>query len=150
MVMDGNILLGIDDLDIFVGVWKMAASLDPETSEPTPAETSFEWLDGRQFLIQRWHVDHPDAPDGIAVIGYGNDRATYLQHYFDSRGVERVYEMGFADRVWKLSRTSPELSQRFTGAFDETGDTITGDWECSTDGSVWTHDFELTYTRTSR
>ena len=34
----------------------------------------------------------------------------------------RVYEMGFADGVWKLLRIAPGFSQRFPGTFDETGD----------------------------
>jgi hypothetical protein len=46
-------------------------------------------MPGEQFLIQRWEVDHPDAPDGLAVIGAADDG--YVQHYFDSRGVARVY-----------------------------------------------------------
>jgi len=31
--------------------------------------TTFDWLAGRQFLIQRSHYDHPDIPDAVAVIG---------------------------------------------------------------------------------
>ena len=27
------------------------------------------------------------------------------------------------------------------------GNTITGPWETSSDGSDWTHDFDITYTR---
>jgi hypothetical protein len=114
------------------------------------AETSFEWLEGRRFLVQRWHVDHPDAPDGIAIIGWDGERATYLQHYFDSRGVRRVYEMSLAAGVWKLRRTALGFSQRFSGSFDESADTISGTWEKSTDGSTWEHDFDLTYMRKSR
>jgi len=30
---------------------------------------SFEWLEGRTFLIERWTVDLPEFPDGIAIIG---------------------------------------------------------------------------------
>ena len=55
--------------------------------DPARARTSFEWLPGRRFLIQRWQVDHPQAPDGIAVIGPGAGGSGLLQHYFDSRGV---------------------------------------------------------------
>lgn len=42
---------------------------------------------GRRFLIQRWEVDHPEAPDGIAIIGFDPDKGGLRQHYFDSRGV---------------------------------------------------------------
>ncbi len=133
------------DLDVFVGVWQLTASLAPE--DAPKAETTFEWLSGGQFLIQRWQVDFPEAPDGIAVIGYDAEKATYLQHYFDSRGVARVYEMTFADGVWQLSRNGTDFSQRFVGTFSEDLATIAGRWEISYDGSTWEHDFDLTYLR---
>ena len=141
----------MDDLDHLVGIWNMSSSL-PSEGEPPHAETSFEWLDGRRFLIQRWRIDHPAAPDGIAVIGAGESEGTYRQHYFDSRGVERVYEMTLADGVWRLwrSASAPDFSQRFTGTFDPAGDTISGTWELSHHGSTWEHDFDLMYVRVSR
>ena len=138
----------MDSLDQLVGTWHMSSSL-PSDGEPPHAETRFEWLEGGRFLIQRWRVDHPAAPDGIAIIGAGEAEGTYRQHYFDSRGVERVYEMTLADGVWKLwrSASAPDFSQRFTGTFDAAGDTISGTWELSSDGSAWEHDFDLTYMR---
>jgi hypothetical protein len=139
----------MEELDAFVGVWELTSSLAPEGARPA-AETGFEWLEGRRFLIQRSRVDHTAAPGGIAVIGWDEEQQTHLQHYFDSRGEARVYEMSFADGVWKLLRIAPGFSQRFTGTFDENGDTITGTWEGSSDGSTWEHDFDLTYTRAAR
>jgi hypothetical protein len=112
----------------------------------------FEWLPGGQFLVQRWEVAHPDAPDGIAIIGLGPDGKAYTQHYFDSRGGARVYAMNFSDGVWTLLRASPDFSpldfwQRFTGTFSDDGNTIHGRWETSSDGSSWEQDFDLTYTK---
>jgi hypothetical protein len=116
------------------------------------AQTTFEWLPGKCFLIQRWEVDHPDAPDGIAIIGFDQEKTTLVQHYFDSRGVMRIYEMTFADHVWTFTRnpTPTDFAQRFTGRFDATGDTIAGTWEISRDGVEWEDDFGLTYTRIRR
>jgi hypothetical protein len=131
-------------LDVFVGEWDMVASF--AATDAPRARTTFEWLAGEQFLIQRWEVEHPDAPDGIAVIGLDGD--TLLQHYFDSRGVARIYTMMFADRVWTLERdaSAPDFSQRFTGTFTD-DDTIAGQWEASEDGTHWNVDFQLTYQR---
>jgi hypothetical protein len=139
----------LEPLDVFVGEWSMASSLAPTPADAPRARTTFEWLPHRRFLIQRWEIEHPDAPDGIAIIGFDADKATLLQHYFDSRGVARVYEMTFADSVWALQRTAaaPDFSQRFTGTFENDGNTIVGRWEISTDGSNWNPDFALTYTR---
>ena len=76
----------------------------------------------------------------------------YTQHYFDSRGVARVYAMTFSDGVWTLLREAPDFtpldfSQRFSGRFSADRTTIAGTWEVRTDGSSWEHDFDLTYTR---
>jgi hypothetical protein len=139
----------LEPLDVFVGEWSLTSSFSPDPATAPGARTMFEWLSGRRFLVQRWEVDHPDAPDGIAIIGFDVERARLLQHYFDSRGVARVYEMTFADGVWTLERlaAAPDFSQRYTGTFSDDGNTIAGRWESSSDGSTWEHDFDLTYTR---
>jgi hypothetical protein len=139
----------LEALDIFVGEWSMTSSLAPDPVDAPRARTTFEWLPGRRFLVQRWEIDHPGAPDGIAVIGFDARRGTLLQHYFDSRGVARIYEMSLTDGIWKLQRngTPPDFSQRFRGTFDEPGDTIAGTWEISRDGTTWERDFGLTYMR---
>jgi len=98
----------------------------------------FEWMAGERFLIQRWEVPFPEAPDGVAIIGFDEGRDTLLQHYFDSRGVARVYEMSFDHGVWKLFRNSADFSplpfwQRFEGTFSEDGRTVEGRWETSSD-----------------
>jgi len=139
----------IEALDILVGGWIMTASLAPDPADAPRASTSFEWLAGARFLVQRWEVDHADAPDGIAIIGLDAAGAGYLQHYFDSREIARVSEMTFGDNVWTLERhaATPDFSQRFTGTFSDDGNTIVGRWESSTDGSNWAPDFDLTYMR---
>jgi hypothetical protein len=127
----------------------MTASLAPDPAEAPRAHTLFEWLPGRRFLVQRWEVDHPDAPHDIAIIGVGAGAGRYVQHYFDSRGVARTYEMSFAGDVWTLERhaSAPDFSQRFTGTFSDDRNVIAGLWERSDDGASWEPDFELTYAR---
>jgi hypothetical protein len=97
-------------------------------------------------------VPVPEAPDGLAMIGWDAGRGTFLQHYFDTRGVARIYEMTFADGVWKLERTKPdfspfEFSQRYTGTLSSDGKRIEGTWEIANDHKTWTKDFDLIYTR---
>jgi hypothetical protein len=139
-------------LEPLIGEWSIEAAF-PGASPGGPQGTvTFEWMSGERFLIERWQVPHPDAPDGIAIIGFDEGRGTLLQHYFDSRGVARVYEMSFGDGVWKLERSSADFSpldfsQRYTGTFGDDGTTIGGRWEICHDGSTWEHDFDLTYTR---
>ena len=136
------------DLDAFIGEWSIEAGF-----EGAPVGTvEFEWMPGGKFLVQRWEVPVPQAPDGVAIIGFDEGRQTYLQHYFDSRGVARVYEMSLDDNVWTLSRTEPDFSpldfsQRYVGTFSDDGRTIEGTWEISHDGTTWEKDFDLNYRR---
>jgi hypothetical protein len=140
-------------LEPFVGEWSMTVAFKGMLPVDAGARVSFEWLPGKRFLIQRWEVPIPEAPDGIAIIGADPAReGHFLQHYFDTRGVARVYKMSFAEGVWRLRREEPDFSpldfrQRFTGNFSDNGSTITARWEMSSDGSQWEHDFDLTLRR---
>jgi hypothetical protein len=142
----------VEALAPFIGQWRMAFDVATDSTDAPRATTTFEWLVGEHFLVQRWELDLPDAPDGLAIIGFDPTKGTYLQHYFDSRGVARVYDMDFSGGIWSLQRiaSEPDFSQRFTGRFSEDGDSIVGDWEMSRDGSSWSRDFTLTYTRVNQ
>ena len=122
-------------LEPLLGEWSMAIVMP---GEPIPAalpdvgaRVTFEWLGDKAFVLERWTVPVPEAPDGLAVIGWDGGRRTFLQHYFDERGVARVYEMTLDGGVWRVERTKPdfspfEFSQRFTGSFSADGSRIDG------------------------
>jgi hypothetical protein len=141
----------LDRLNPFVGEWDLDVSL-PSPDE-VRARAVFEWaLDGR-FLVQRVEISIPEAPNSIALMGADPGGDAFTQHYYDSRGVIRLYAMTFEDGVWTLRRDSPDFSelsffQRYTGTFSVGGDTIDGRWELSHDeGATWEHDFDLVYRR---
>jgi hypothetical protein len=140
-------------LEPLVGEWTMTAVFKDIPPADAGARVTFEWMPGERFLIERWEIPIPEAPDGIAIIGADPEReGRYLQHYFDSRGVARVYKMSFENGVWRLWRDEPDFSpltfsQRFTGTFADDGQTISGAWEICHDGKTWEHDFDLTYAR---
>lgn len=134
-------------LEPLAGEWQVEGNLPVEPPVQVRGRTSFEWLDGGRFLVQRWTVEHPAFPDGIAILGEGE--AGFAQHYFDSRGVARVYAMTVTDEAWELAREHPGFSQRFIGTFSDDGSTINGRWERCLDGTNWELDFHLTYTKSS-
>jgi hypothetical protein len=118
-----------------------------------------EWLEGERFLLIRARTDHPDFPDSLSVIGQmghdrvdggvptGADESQLRMHYFDSRGVFRVYEVGVDHAAWRWWREAPGFSQRFTGTFSPDGDTITGRSQVCEDGVQWVDDLQITYRR---
>jgi hypothetical protein len=134
-------------LDAFIGEWSVKASF-PGSS---PGRSVFEWAIQGQCLIQRTQAPDP-APDSVAIVAVDPKTGAYTQHYFDSRGVVRVYAMTFSRGTWELSRNSPDFSpldfsQRFRGRFTDGGSTIRGTWEICHDGRKWERDFDLTYTK---
>jgi hypothetical protein len=143
----------LSTLEPLVGEWTMAAFFKDMPPVDADARVSFEWMPGGRFLIERWEVPIPEAPDGIAIIGADPGRdGGYLQHYFYTRCVARVYKMSFDGGVWKLWRDEPDFSplnfsQRYTGTFSEDGRTIAGAWEICHDGETWEKDFDLVYSR---
>jgi hypothetical protein len=135
-------------LEPLVGEWTVEASIAPGV----PARTTFAWMLGGRYLLQRAEVELPEAPDLHAVVVPHADGETYTQHYFDSRGVVRLYAMTLRDGEWTLVRERADFSpldfaQRFTGRIE--GDVIDGRWEMARDGGDWALDFELRYTRRS-
>jgi hypothetical protein len=134
-------------LEALVGEWTLEAKPPGGPPWPGGGRATFEWLEGAPLLIQRSHVELPEAPDGISVIGCDGMNDTYYLLYTDERDVQRVYEMSLGDGVWKLRRDGDPFSQRFTGTFSEDGKTIAGRWEIAKDGKTWKTDFDLTYTK---
>lgn len=139
-------------LDRLVGAWTEHVD-HPDIKGVPDGRVTFAWaLDG-QYLLQRATIPQPEFPDGLALIAPDGEGGTYRQHYFDTRGVARLYRMRLADGVWTLWRIAPDFSpldfcQRFAGTFSDDGDRIDGRWEQSHDGgATWGLDFPLTYTR---
>jgi hypothetical protein len=148
-------------LGVFVGEWVIEARFPSDhpaaanaQEEGPQARSWFEWaLDG-QFLVQRTEVPIPEAPDSLTIVSVDPETGAYIQHYYDSRGVARLYAMSLAGGLWTLTRESPDFTpldfrQRFTGTFSDDGNIISGAWEKGLGGAGWEHDFTLTYRRAS-
>ena len=136
---------GLQLLNVLVGEWTSEATHPAFPGLVVTGRATVAWLEGERFLLMRTHADHPDFPDALSVLGETDEG--WVSHYFDSRGVHRLYRLGFDDRVWRLWRDEPGFNQRFTGTFDDGADRIVGLWEASPDGSHWERDFEITFVR---
>ena len=139
----------LSPLAVLVGEWA-TRSTHPELPPSTVVEerATFAWLEGERFLVHRSSADHPAFPTAIAVIGArGEDDDALAMHYFDSRGVQRLYDLELRDGVWTMARDAPGFSQRFTGTIAADGATIDGLWTLSRDGTRWDDDLAIVYGR---
>ncbi len=135
----------LEPFDALVGTWESIATHPALSGVEVPGSSSFDWLEGGHYLIGRSRNEHTDFPDSLQVIGADDDGL--VMHYYDSRGVERVYGTSLRDREWRLWRDDPEFAQRFVGTFEDGGSRIIGQWEASHDGATWEPDLAITYRR---
>jgi hypothetical protein len=145
-------------LDALVGEWEMRAVFQGQPFGGL-GRTTFAWQEGGSFLVQ--HATFEPAPDTppelvaslpfpvVTIIGLDDSAERFTMLYADARDVFRVYQMSLNDGVWKVWRDAPGFFQRFTGTFSDDGQTITGLWELSSDGTTFEPDIEVTYTKVS-
>jgi hypothetical protein len=146
-------------LKSYVGSWTTEASHPAFAGVVVRGSVVMEWLEGERFLIHRARTDHPDFPDSISIIGF-TERARadkhapapagepeLRMHYYDSRGVFRVYEMSVDAATWRLWRDVPGFSQRYVGVVADGGNTIVGRWQLREDAVTWNDDLQITYRR---
>jgi hypothetical protein len=128
-----------------VGRWDSHGAHPLLAGDNITGSATFEWLDGRKFLIWRSHYDHPQIPDAIAVIGSIDDQL--LMHYFDYRGVHRVYKVAVEGNAWRYWRDDPGFQQSFVARFSDDFDTMTGQGRMNREDAGWEDDLTLTYRR---
>jgi len=136
----------MESLEALVGEWTVEVVM-PGGDDVLPGEMSVEWLEGGGYLIQRSTMEDPRFPRAVTVIGPDRSGEMIVQHYFDSRGVARVYEITLENGVLELSRDDEDFAQRFTGRFTDDGSAIEGAWERTEPDGTWVHDFDTTYRR---
>jgi hypothetical protein len=140
----------LDQLGSLVGEWTVELAVD---GVPT-GRTVFEWALDRTYLVQRTTIPEPRYPDSLVIIAPAADGG-YQYHYYDSRGVVRVFGMTLQEGHWTLLRTEPDFSpldfaQRFQADISPDGKVIDARWEMSHDGgATWHVDFGVTHSRIS-
>ena len=140
-----------------VGRWSSEAIHPAIPNTVLLGSSEIEWLDGEQFLIFRSHWEHPDIPDAISIIG-GSDGLR--MHYFDARGVQRLFEVTVTDDGWiitmdrnssaaSFASSDAPFSQRVTYTFEDDHQVMSAKVELSYDEITWQDDLAATYTRVS-
>lgn len=134
----------LDAFGALVGTWTTEAR-HRLVDDVVTGTTTFEWLEGRRFLLVRSHSDHDLFPDGISVIGPPEEGDGLVMEYFDSRGVRRTYGVALEDGVWRSWRIAPGFAQRFSATIAP--DAFDGVFELAEAPGEWQEDMRVTYRR---
>ena len=139
-------MLQLQTLEPLVGEWATEANF-ADRDDVYRGTTTFAWFQNASYLIQHAAMDDPIFHKGIMLFGPAVGGGRVVQHYFDSRGIARIYDVSFEDGVLRLWRDDPDFAQRFSGRFSDDGNAIEGAWEICQPGESWKHDFAFSYTR---
>ena len=111
---------------------------------------TFRWLESGAFLLFQSHIDEPEIPDGVAILGTDDaalDAGAML--YFDIRNVSREYRWTISSNVWTWSRDEPGFSQRMVLTIAARRPEHRAKGQMSRNGQAWEPDLQLTYSRVS-
>ena len=130
--------------DAVIGNWTTQSEHRLLPGTVIDGRCSFEWLQPGTFMIWRETVTHPEFPgSSLGVIG-GTDE--FRMHYFDSRGVVRLFEMRVANDSWTFTRVEQDdFDQRLTWTLAADG-TMRGLAQMREDGE-WVDDLWGAYRR---
>lgn len=134
----------LEPFDVLIGTWFTEAT-HPQFDTIVPGSITYEWLEGRNFLVQRSHHDHESFPDSISVIGAPEAGDGLVMEYFDSRGVRRTYRVSLEHGVLRIWRDDPTFAQRFSATLGH--DSFEGRWQLARTPGDWQDDLKVTYRR---
>jgi hypothetical protein len=145
------------DFERLIGAWHGEGEIPAQPPMKVSSDATIERFG--DFILFR-SVGHPaEMPDTLAIIGGAPDGEPQPMHYFDSRGVKRLFMTALDGSAWKIWRApgedwngpdGPGFNQRFIGEISADGTMIDGRWErgMGEAGDEWSVDFPITYVRT--
>jgi hypothetical protein len=144
------------DFEQLIGEWHGEGEIPIEPPMKISVEAKVERLG--EFIVFRSMGEPAEVPDSVSIIGGAPDGEPQPMHYFDARGVERLFLMALVGSTWKIWRApgedwngahGPGFNQRFIGEISVDRNTIAGRWErgMGDAGDEWEIDFPLTYFR---
>ena len=112
-----------------------------------------------EFFVFRSVGEPAELPDSISIIGGGPEGDAQPMHYFDSRGVHRLFMTAIEGSTWRIWRApgedwngpdGPGFNQRFIGEISADGSSIAARWERGLADGGWEIDFPIHYVRAAR
>ena len=141
----------MDVLKTLVGTWTVDAEHRALPDEIVHGRLQVELMEGERFLVGHIEFAHEAFPNAVWYIGETNGLRL---HYFDVRGVARLYDVQVDGDAWSYASVAPdvfpmEFEQRFSGTLPDATDSMHGVFQMKEPGKDWEDDLRVTYTRAS-
>jgi hypothetical protein len=143
----------VKQFEALFGEWRTEGEIPIDPPLRMSGTTTIESLGA--FIVVRSTSEPSEVPDSISIIGGVSEGEAQPMHYFDSRGVERLYLTSVEGSTWTIWRApgedwngpqGPGFNQRFIGDISADGRTIDGRWERGV-GDEWEIDVPIRYSR---
>ena len=139
-----------------IGEWQTEGEIPIDPPLKISGTTTIEPLGA--FIVIRTVGEPVEVPDSISIVGGASKGEAQPMHYFDSRGVQRLYLTSVKGSTWTIWRApgedwngphGPGFNQRFIGDISPDGGSIDGRWErgMGEAGDQWETDFPIRYSR---
>jgi hypothetical protein len=147
------------EFESLIGEWHGEGEIPIEPPMKISVEATISRL-GKLIVFST--VGKPaEVPDSVSIIGGAPDGEPQPMHYFDSRGVKRLFLMALDGSTLKIWRApgedwngpdGPGFNQRFIGEISADAKTLKGRWERGVGkaGDKWEMDFPINYVRKTR
>jgi hypothetical protein len=147
------------EFEPLVGEWHGEGEIPIQPPMRISEEAKIERLG--ELLVFSSVGEPAEVPDSLSIIGGAPDGEPQPMHYFDSRGVKRLYMAVLEGSTWRIWRApgedwngphGPGFNQRFIGEISADARRIEGRWERGTGGAgdEWELDFPINYVRKER
>jgi hypothetical protein len=139
-----------------IGEWHGAGEIPIEPPMRLSVDVTIERLGA--LIVVRSIGEPAELPDSVSIIGGAPEGEPQPMHYFDDRGVKRLFLTTVESSTWTIWRApgedwggpdGPGFNQRFIGEISADGNSIDGRWErgIGDAGDQWEIDFPLHYVR---
>ena len=124
------------DFEPLIGEWHGEGEVPMDPPMKISVKEKVERLG--KFIVITSVGEPAEVPDSVSIIGGAPDGEPQPMHYFDARGVKRLFMMALEGSTWKIWRApgedwkgpdGPGFNQRFIGEISADGKTIEGRWE---------------------
>ena len=139
-----------------IGAWRVEGEIPIEPPIKVAGEVTIRRLG--ELIVVDSMAEPAEVPDSLSIVGGGPDGEPQPMHYFDARGVKRLYLTTVEGSTWKTWRApgedwngpqGPGFNQRFMGEISADGRTIEARWErgMGDAGDRWEIDLPIRYVR---